>query len=164
MTTIPVSHAEESQKLVAEDYAQLFELILTANQGSIYFWDSPARTYQGKDYESLGCLLQGETRTADEKESRPTLAVHNPGNIFAPYVLEGYVDNATVIRRRVLKSHFEQDISIFKRRIWKVARVADLDLEGQKIVLELRDPSEGQNFLFPGRMFIAPDFPTVNLR
>lgn len=164
MTTIPVSHAAESQKLVAEDYAELFEVVLSGGQGTIRLWDGPTRTYQGLTYEGLGCLLQGEERSADEKESRPTFAVLNPGNVFAPYVLEGYVDNATVIRKRVLKSHFLNNVNIYKRRIWRVARVADLDLEGQKIVLELRDPTDGPNFLIPGRMFIQPDFPTVNLR
>jgi phage-related protein len=161
MTTIPVTHAAESQKLNSEDYAQLFEVALSGGQGSIYFWDGPTRTYQTKTYESLGCLLTGETKTATEQESRPTFAIHNPGNAFAPYVLEGYVDGATVIRRRVLKTHFEADVPILQRRIWTVARVADLDLDGQKILLELRDPSSGQNFLFPGRVYIAPEFPSV---
>jgi phage-related protein len=161
VTAIPVTHAAESQKLSAEDYAQLFEVVLTGGEGSIYFWDGPVRVYQTKTYESLGCLLQGESKTATERESRPTFAIHNPGNAFAPYVLEGFVDGATVIRRRVLKTHFEQNVAISQRRIWTVARVADLDLEGQKIVLELRDPSDGQNFLFPGRVYMAPEFPSV---
>lgn len=164
MTTIPVEDAYESTSLVGEDYAQLYEVILTGNQGTLRFWDGPEKTYQGYLYESLACLLQGEERSATEKESRPTLVVLNPGNIFAPYVLEGYLDGATVIRKRVRKHHFVEDINIFQRRIWRVARVADLDLEGQKIAVELRDPSDGPNFLIPARMYLPPEFPSVNLR
>lgn len=164
MTAIPVADALESVNLVGEDYAQLFEIILTGNQGTIRFWDGPEIEYQGYTYEALGCVLQGEERSATEKESRPSLAVLNPGNIFAPYVLEGYLDNATVIRKRVRKHHLQNDINIFRRRVWLVARIADLDLEGQKIVVELRDPSDGPNFLIPARMYLPPEFPSVNLR
>lgn len=162
MSTLPVEHVVDGQLLHADGLADLFELRLTQNQGIIRVWNGNQITWGGFLWESIGCILKGDERTADEQQSRPSFTIINPDNVFSPYVLGGYLENSLFIRKRVLKAHLDSDVNIFQQRIWVVSRVANL--QDQRITLELREPYEGPNSLIPARVFIPPEFPAVNIR
>jgi phage-related protein len=119
-------------------------------------------TWQGQLYEGMATRMTGDTRSADGEESRPILQVMNPFGIFNKAALQGQLDQATVIRRRVLRDHVEKDVNISEQRMWYVGRIREL-ISGQSITFELRNMTEGANFQVPCRMFIPPEFPMVTL-
>lgn len=162
MTQIPIEHARDAQKLTADGIAELFEIQLTQGQGTVRIWNGEQLTWQGNLYESLGCAVTGDERSADEKQGRPTFTVFNPNNVLSPFVVGGFIENAVVIRKRVLRTHIDLDVNIFQRRVWVISRISNI--RDQVIQLELREPYEGPNSLIPARVYIPPEFPAVNLR
>jgi phage-related protein len=162
VASIKEEHIADATQLTAETVVDLFEIHLLEGQGVIYCWNGFNRTWQGNLYEGIGCQLSKENMTTDDQQNRPEWAVHNPDGVFTPFVLDGYLEGATFIRKRVLGPNFMQDLNIFDQRVWEIIRVANI--ADQMIQIELRDPSDGPNYLLPARMFIPPDFPAVNLR
>lgn len=160
--THPAQHVSDAQKLRPDGYADLWEITLLENEGVLRFWNNPTTTWQEETYQGLACSFSGEGQSSDDESKRPTLQVHNPGDIFVPYVLNGTLEGAIATRKRVLGSHLRDDLNIFKRRIWRVAAIPMIG--DQVISIELRDPEDGANFLIPGRIFMPPEFPAVDLR
>jgi phage-related protein len=115
-------------------------------------------TWQGQKYEGMASRMTGDTRSADGEESRPILQVMNPFGIFNSAAIKGQLDQATVIRRRVLRNHVEKDVNKFEQRMWYVGRIREL-ISGQSISLELRNMTEGANFQIPCRQYMPPEFP-----
>lgn len=157
----PASHIEDSKKLEADAYVELFEIVLSDRVTKIYLKMNKDMDYQGHSYEGTGIKIEGVASYADDEVSRPKLTIFNPDGVFSYPVDQGLMDNAKIIRTRVLKEHADADIPIYRRQQWYVKRVASL--KKNYIALELRDMMDGQNFLTPGRMFIPPEFPVVNL-
>lgn len=158
---VPVEHMEDAQKLDADAYVDLFQLILSDGVTKLHLKKDHDVTWQGDDYEGTGIKIDGVGKYADDETSRPRLSIINPEGVYSALIDQGYIDKATVVRYRVLKEHIEQDVAIYRRQQWKVSRVATLTKA--IVVLELRDMMDGQTFLTPGRMFIPPDFPAVSL-
>lgn len=156
----PASHVVESQKLIAEGYVELFEFILNDNT-HVYIKNNDTVTWQGFAYEGMPLKMTGVSANADEEQSRPTMVIFNPENMFGSFVANGVVEKATVIRRRVLRVDVLANNNIAEVRRWSVARVTSLTQ--QSITLELRNLIDGPNFIVPRRMYMPPDFPVVSL-
>ena len=157
----PDSHLEDSNKLDADAYIELFKIILSDNSSIVYLKDSNDASWQGNTYEGTGIKLTGVGTYSDDETARPQLTLFNPKGVYSSLVDEGLLDNATVIRTRILKKHLEEDENISRSQQWRVNRVATLTKHSMS--LELRDMLDGQYFLTPGRMYIPPEFPQVNL-
>lgn len=158
---VPLEHVEDSKKLDADAYVELFEITLSDNSTKICLKLNHTVTWQGNRYEGTGIKIEGVASYADDEVSRPKLTLFNPEGIYSYLIDGGYLDNAKVIRYRVLKTHIDQDLPIFRSQQWRVNRVASLTKN--YVALELRDMLDGQHFLTPGRMFIPPEFPMVSL-
>lgn len=162
MSSLPEEHVTDAHLLNPEFICDLFEVTLVDGQGTLRFWNGPTRTWQGNTYEFLACQLSGEGSSTDGQKPRPELSLHNPDNQFTPFVLAGYVEGATFVRKRVLANNLENDLNIFDRRVWMVNRVARM--MDQMMTLELRSPTDGPNYKLPARTFTPPDFPAVSIR
>ncbi len=157
----PVTHVAESQKLTADALVDIYQL--TLKNGTVFrFKNNNSVTWQSNLYEGMACQLTGDTRIADGEESRASLQVLNPLGVFNIPAMNGDLDLAVLIRRRLLLAHLESNTNIFQQRMWYVGQVREL-ISGQYITLELRNMSEGANFEIPVRMYIPPEFPTVSL-
>lgn len=160
--TIPVSHLQESQKLTADGLVDLYEITLKTKPVIVRVKNDDTVVWQGATWEGWPVLLQGDKRSADSEEARPTLRIHNPLGLFNPYARDGDLEYATVVRKRVLREHIDSDTNFYQQRMWFVARVREVTA-GQAVTLELRSFHDGPLFLLPGRLYIPPEFPVVNL-
>lgn len=162
---IPVEHIEENQKLVdGAGYADLFKIAMRSGV-SVFLKSDDDLTWNGDAYEGTAIKLSGVSQHADEKNSRPSLQILNPGNIFNPLIRDGELDRATVTRYRIRRSAgtvIDTTPATAQVHSWTVMRVASL--ENPFITLELRDHLDGHNFIVPARQFIPPEFPLVSLR
>lgn len=167
--TIPASHIVEAQKLTADGYVDLFEIVYDAwrndidysNNARSYIKDNNPVLWQNHTYEGIACKIAGVGNSADEQVSRPTFTIMNPDGVFSSLVLQGRLEAALVIRKRVLKQHIDTNVADCITQTWRVSRVASCTNEN--ITLELRDQLDGQTFVVPARMFIPPEFPFVSL-
>lgn len=158
----PLQHIEDSKKLTADAYIDLFEIVLAGGGTKLYLKMNHSVDWQGNTYEGTGIKIEGVGTYADDEVARPKLTIFNPENVFSYLVDQGLLENAKVVRIRVLKEHIDDDLPIYRRQQWFVKRVASV--RRGFIGLELRDMLDGQNFLTPGRMFIPPEFPMVSLQ
>ena len=158
----PIEHLEDAQELTADGVVNLFEIRLRTEPVTLRLCDTTSRHWQGHEWEMFGIKLSGEKRSADDEEARPRLQLINPEGVFSSLIRQRLLDRATIIRRRVLLRHIEEDVPIYQQRMWYVSRVADVTV-GQTITLELRAMSEGPNVRLPARQFIPPEFPMVRL-
>jgi hypothetical protein len=160
--SVPAAHYEDSLKLEADGYVDLFQIILSDKSSVLYLKINKDTDWQGNTYEGTGIKIDGVGNYADETVSRPKLTMFNPNGVYSYLLDQGLLDGATVARYRVLKYHIDNDLPVYRRQQWKVSRIASV--KNPQIVVELRDMLDGQNFTTPGRMFIPPDFPTVSLQ
>ncbi len=161
-TSTPLTHIQESQKLTADAQVDLYEITLKQLPVIYRFKNNDTVTWRGYEYEGTAARLQGDTRLADGEESRASLQILNPMGVFNLPAIDGDLDLATVVRKRVLRTHLDGNVNIFEQRMWYVGRISEL-LSGQSITFELRNMSEGPSFQIPARMYIPPAFPLVTL-
>lgn len=160
-TNAPVSHLEEALKLEADATVDLWEVRLKGVNLQYCFWNGPTRTWQGRSYEGLPCQLQGEARSSEGQNARPTLIVHNPDKVFGVFAAEGYFDLAEFVRKRVLQQHFLADVALWEQNVWISARAAGVT--NGTLQLELRSPTDMPPWKTPRRTFSPPDYPFVSL-
>ena len=158
---VPQSHIEDASRLESEAYVHLYEIHLAGAMGIIYLKPDNTVTWQGKTYEGTSVKLTGVGQFADEESSRPTLVMFNPDNVFSSLVDQGYLEGSDVVRIRILRNHLEADLPIFSKQKWKLSRVASV--RGSLITCEIRDITDGHNFVTPARQYIPPEFPAVSL-
>ena len=158
--TYPTEHLEDSEKLTADGYVDLFEIELYTG-AIVHLKHNDTLTWQGNEYEGTFISLTGVGSSAEDEESRPQLKVYNPVGAYSTLVRQGEFDGALVTRVRVLREHIDADTDISRRQSWRVRRI--MSSNPLYIIAELRDQLDGQFFLVPGRMFIAPEFPQVSL-
>lgn len=160
----PTSHVQESYKLTADALVSLWEIYLVGGGfGTVLcFTEGEECTWQGKKYEPHYIKISNINRNAEGQMSRPTLTIMNRLGLFNAAAHNKYFDRATVIRRRVLKSHLDANINLADPTYWFVGKIKQL-IANQFIELEIRAPSDGPNQQIPARMFIPPEFPFVTL-
>ena len=159
---VPIEHIQDSKKLTADAYVDLFEIALNDNSTIIYMKSNEDKTWQGNTYEGTGIKISGIASHSDDQTARPNLFIANPDGVYSYLIDQGLLDNATITRIRLLKTHLDSDSPISTRKKWRVSRITSL--RSQSLTLQLRDMLDGQFFLTPGRMFIPPEFPQVSLQ
>lgn len=158
----PQSHLNEGLKLTADAEIDLFTLSLVSSATTFRFVNGPTLSWQGHTYDGLGCTLSGDKRSSGDEEGRPTLRVINPEGIFNKPAMNGLLDRAILIRKRVLGVNVTNNANIFQQRMFYVERVKEL-ISGQILGLELRSMTDLPNIQIPVRTFMPPEFPTVSL-
>lgn len=160
--TAPRSHLEESQKLTADGEVNLYEIHLKNDPVVFRCKANDTVVWQGRTWEGMGIKMSGDSRSADEEEAKPRLTIVNPAGIFNKPAVEGKIDQAIVVRKRILRRHLDENLNIFHQRMWWVGKIPEL-ISGQLITLELRSMTEGPNFQLPVRYYAPPEFPLVSL-
>lgn len=157
-------HVREAMQLDAQGYYELYSISLNPPDGGgyqIYLCPQKDVVWQGKTWESFPCNLIGYSRESSGENSRPKFSVANPTGVFSRYVHAGWMDNAEIIRWRVLKNHLEENVNSYAKNTWRVGKT--LSLSKTFAVFELRSALDGQDFILPGRQFAPPEFPFVSL-
>ena len=158
---IPTSHLNDAMLLDADGKIHLYEITLSTGL-NLYAKRFTSGTWQGKTYGVMEIVMSEVKRNSDGEAARPTLQMLNPEGLFTLSVLNGDWDMAPVIRRTVLRTHFETNVGIAVVERWFISRVTQCD--HNSIAFELRSPADRMNALIPVRTFSPPDFPFVNLR
>lgn len=157
-------HLREALSLDAEGYASLFLIrMFPEGEAEIEHRMSPMRevNWQGYLWESYAVGITGYKKESSGESNRPKMTLFNPNGFFSRYVHAGLMDNAEVIRYRVLGSHLLADTNSYIRNSWRVSKVAGLNKS--TVVVELRDVLDGPFFILPGRAYYPPEFPSVSL-
>lgn len=153
---------EDRIKLSADGEVQLFRIDLRNNGGVLRFKADNDVTWQGNLYEGSAVQMSGYKRTADEEVSRPTLTMANPAGILTAHAQSGRLERSIVTRYKVLYQNLVNNLNIFEQDTWYISRV--VAITKVSIVVELRNPVDGPNFVTPARMYIPPEFPAVSLQ
>jgi phage-related protein len=163
MTALPQEHIEDAHKLIADGRVELFSLSPAAGS-TVHFKADNAVTYQGIFYAGLPLKISGEKQTSDSGFQQPKLTIGQPNvdiSAFKALLFDGYVDNALVVRRTVLRTHLESDIGVYQERSYRVKRVEGYGRT--QIVLQLATVSDSLGFMMPHRLYIPPAFPSVRI-
>lgn len=162
MTTAPTTHVTEALKLSADAIVALWEVRLKGVSTIVRFRDGPTVTWQGHTYDSMACMISGESANSDGQNARPTLTVINPQNVFGPFASAGYFDLATVIRKEVLQADLLANANIYQQRIWIIGRPTSV--KNPSMQFELRSSIDIPGFTVPNRYYTTPEFPFVVTR
>ncbi len=158
-TNAPVEQLQDALQLTSDAQIDLWEVRLRTVPTIVRFWNGVSRSWQGNLWEGLANQLTGESAGTENQAARPTLTVMNPEMIFGPFASEGYFDLCEVIRKRVLQTHFVNDVNLYEQRVWICGRPALVT--NQLLSLELRSPTDMPNWRTPRRTFSPPEFPFV---
>lgn len=169
MNGVPVEHIQDALRLDGDAYRNFFEIQLYPS-GKLYLTPEAKTTWQNNIYENWGVQLSGLAKSSDDKTVRPKFSLANftydtdgkpIRGVFSALHAQGFIEGATVVWRRVLKSHAEANVNIKEEKRWRVARLASET--PNIIVLELRNSLDGPRFTIPARKFLPPEFPQVKL-
>lgn len=147
----PLEHLEDALKLEGDALIDLWEVKLKTVDLTYRFWNGPTRTWQGNEYEGMACQLSSEGTGSEGQNSRPTLTVSNPENIFGVFAAEGYFDLAEFTRKRLLQAHLLTDVDIYQQRVWLCGR--PISVGNGVLQLELRSPTDMPPWKTPRRTF-----------
>lgn len=165
-TDLPQSHIEESMKLEAQGYVELFKLDLYPPNGStisLFLCPTVDTNWQGKLWNSgIPCSLSGDSYNVSGEETKPKFSIANPNGTFSRYVHQRYTENATVSRYRVLTSHINADLNIFQLNSWRWSKTISLGTD--MVVAELRGALSGHNFKIPAETYRPPKYPAVSVQ
>lgn len=159
--SIPTSHLSEAQKLEAEGEVHLYEITMLTGE-KLFLKNNETADWQGNTYEGTAIEMDGIKTGASEEKSRPVLRTINPDGIFKPFVAQGLIEKATVVRRTVLTNHFAANNPTHRARTWLISRVTSMT--SQSLMVELRSPLDGPNVIVPRRVYMPPMFPVVSVR
>lgn len=159
--SIPDSHREENEKLVADGYVQLFEIKLR-NGTYLTLKQNNSVTWQGSNWTGIPLSFEGWETASSDSLSRPTMMIANPNGSFSTFIRDGLLTKALVTRYLVLYEDVLNDRNVYQSKTWVVWN--NPTLTNMSITLELRNPMDGVNFNVPARMYIPPEFPSVQLK
>lgn len=161
--TLPVEHIQDAHKLTSDGRVELFALSPAAGS-TVYFKSDNDVTYQGIFYKGLPVTLSGEKMSSDTGWQQPKLQIGQPNidiSSFKALLYDGYVDNALIVRRTVLRTHIDEDVNVQNVRTYRVKRV---EAYGRtQILLQLATVSDSLGFMMPHRLYMPPAFPSVKI-
>jgi lambda family phage minor tail protein L len=160
ISTAPPTHLVDAQKLEADGYVDLWEIMLIGGSVIRLKANDPV-TYRSNVYEAFAIQISGESQNSDTEVSRPKLNIINPDGAFSPAIHRGDLNRATVVRKRVLRTDLLANTNVFQQNSWTISRVVSLNKHAASF--EMRGVGDMQRFVVPIRMFVPPDFPLVSL-
>jgi phage-related protein len=164
VTSIPIEHVIDSQKLVADGEVDLFQLTPLDGSGTIYFKPDDDRSWLGNTYEGLPLTFTGFMKSASGGSFTPKMTIGD-GTVdlspFKPLVYDGYLDGATIVHIHLLLDNLLNNRNIKEQRIYRVKRVPSYSR--LTIELQLATSSDALGFTLPHRQYHPPAFPAVYL-
>lgn len=157
---IPESHRIENEKLVADGYVDLFQVVLK-NNTNLYLKNNNTVNWQGKSWQGIPLSFEGYSSSSTEELSRPSLSIANPNGTFSTYIRDGLLNRAVLYRYRVLYKDILEDNNVYQKQTWIVWSTPSLT--NKYIQFELRTTLDGPNFVVPARQYLPPEFPCVKL-
>lgn len=158
--TLPESHRQNNEKLVADGYVELFEIVLR-NGETIRLKENNTVQWLGKTWTGVPLSFEGYSSAAGDKLSRPVMTLVNPDGVFSTFVRDGHILKAAITRYSVLYDDVLNNRNVFHKKVWIAWNIPQLTRD--MIQVELRNPMDGVNFDVPARMYIPPEFPSVTL-
>ena len=152
---------QDAQKLQGDGVVELFEIDLVPS-GVVYLKNNNPVTFQGNLYEGIAVQITGVAQNATDALARPQLSFAQNDGEFSALVAQGNLNNATVIRRRVLYADLIANRNVTLEQIWRVARV--VSLTKHVVTLELRSGLDWATFQFPARSFMPPEWGAISLQ
>lgn len=157
---LPESHRQNNEKLVADGYVELFEIVLR-NGETIRLKENNTVQWLGKMWTGVPLSFEGYSSAAGDKLSRPVMTLVNPDGVFSTFVRDGRILKAAITRYSVLYDDVLNNRNVFHKKVWIAWNIPQLTRD--MIQVELRNPMDGVNFDVPARMYIPPEFPSVTL-
>lgn len=164
MTAIPVEHIVDSHQLTADGMVELFELTPSTGTGVIRFKDGNDQTYRSNLYTGVPLKLTGEKKTSDSGLSMPQLEIGADDidlSMFKPLVFDGSLDNAVLIKIRILLDNMVNNRLIREVYTYRVKRV--IGYNRVRINLQLATLSDSLGYKLPYRTYVPPAFPSVQM-
>lgn len=161
MTTTPIEHIEDAQKLVADGELDLFELTPIGG-GTIFFKNEAEITWQGNTYEGMPVEFTGVNKSSSGKALAPRMVIGNNNldlSALLPLVYDGWLEDAQIRHIHLLRENAEADLPIFEERRYRVKRVEEYHRVWIK--LQLATASDALGFTLPHRQYHPPAFPAV---
>lgn len=164
MVAIPVEHIRDSHQLIADARIDLYELTPSGGGGVIRFKNDQTVTWRGFEYTGIPLKLSGEKRNSDTGLTMPKLVVGDENvnlSLFKPFVHDGHLDNAIVVKQTVLLDNLINNRLIREFAIYRVKRVEGYSRT--KITMQLATLSDSLGFNMPHRQFLPPAYPSVTM-
>jgi phage-related protein len=161
---IPISHVNDAHSLSADGKVDLYELSPSVGSGTIRFKSGPTTSWLGRSYTGIGAEITGESQTAQGTAPQPGMIIGQTDidlSAFKPLIWSGGLDNARIIRSRVLLDNMLNNRDIKETSIFRVKRVDGYTASQISLTLAVFSPT-GPTTL-PFRQYIPPDFPFVVL-
>lgn len=162
-TSLPANHIEDALKLEEADARiDLFELSPLSG-GTIYFKSDNNVTWRGQLYEGLPMQFSGEEFDL-EKTPEPQLQIGQEDLDLLPFkglVFDGYLEGATLVRKRVLLDDLLNDRDIKQETSFRVKRVSQYSRVSITMVLSSFSSAIRQTV--PFRQYLPPAFPYLQL-
>jgi phage-related protein len=164
MPAIPTTHITDAHRMIADAVIELFELSPSVGSGTIRFKNDSDETWLGNLYTGIPLQLEGETFTAQGTPPQPSLQIGNLDvdlSAFKPLIWSGGIDNARILRHRVLLDDLINNRNIKQTSVYRVKRVDGYSASQIKLSLAVFSPTGPTTM--PFRSFIPPAFPFVVL-
>lgn len=162
MSELPESQVQDAYKLEADGYVELFQIKMANSGGTMFVKANDTVTYLGDVYEAWGVQMTGTGQNSDGENVRPKFTVVNPDGVFSGLIARGAMDNAEIVRLRILRNDLVNNTpGAAREQRWNVFRVVSLNKA--LAIFELRSIMDGQFFQIPARVFVPPQFPFVKL-
>lgn len=161
--TIPANHIVDALKLQADGKVHLYE-IYPISGGSLFVKPDNDVTWLGNAYEGLPMQLSGESASNDGSTPTPRLVIGQEDMDLLPFkglINDGYLDGATIVRKKVLLDDLLANRDIKEATTFRVKRPESYSRT--KITLVLATFSAAINQAVPFRQYTPPDFPWVDL-
>lgn len=162
MTSVPVEHIHDSQKLVADASIDLFELTPAGTTATLFFKADNTLEFLGETYEGMPLQFVGLSRATDGSSIMPKLTIGDGQQsleAFKPLVFDGNLDGATLVHHEVLLDNLLANADIKQTMVYRVKRIPSYT--AIFIELQLATASDAMGYTIPSRAFFPPAFPAV---
>jgi phage-related protein len=160
----PIEHVRDSHSLIADGEIFLFELTPSGGTGVLRFKADNTASWRGNVYTGVPLQVTGEKQSADSGLTMPKMVLGDPNSDlsqFKPLVFDGYLDNAIILRIRILLDDMLNNRLIREIDTFRVKRVEGYSRN--QIQLQLATLSDSLGFSLPYRQFLPPAFPSVQM-
>lgn len=152
-----------AQDLSPDAIVSLYKLVMTnAGQAVVYFTPFNEVVWQGNTYAEIPCNITQMEQDANGRANRPKFSFVNPGGVFTSPIQNGWLNNASLTRYRILKADLDANVNAAVTEKFFMSKIVSLNKD--MCVVELRDVFDGHLFKLPARAFYPPEFPHVKLQ
>jgi phage-related protein len=162
--SVPSSHIVDSLRLDADGKIHLYELNPSVGSGQIRFKADNDVTWLSHLFTGIPVMIDGETFSAQGTSPQPTMVIGNVDidlSAFKPLIWSGGLDNARIVRYKVLLDDLVNNRDIKETNYFRVKRVDSYSTSQIKLILSVFSPT-GPSTL-PFRQYVPPQFPFVVL-